>query len=283
MNSLDPYSQGIRSGTEINRLERDAMKDAFLSDALDGYDATKGNHAERIAEIRKEIAVRTVNRNKILLRRIAFAGIILLLIVGGIFLLNKFVPSWENKKIVITTEHPAIENAIPDTDTQLPEMEGEEMPSDENEYTMSNTLTEELPETENTDSVLPENLELEPIQTPELSNIKLLETTKSPQETDDLLDFDYSSLENQVPKPVIGIPAYREYLATEMIRPTDKKCSKAKGNVLLSFHIDKNGHPINILVKKSLCPGADAEALRLLINGPDWSIGNKEVELEIRF
>jgi hypothetical protein len=287
MSSLDKYSQGIRSGNDINRLERDAMKDAFLSDALNGYDTIKGNHAERIGEIRKEIAVQTRNRNKEIRRWIVLAGILLLLVVGGYFLITQFVSSWESKKMIKLSEHFSIEKTSPDTNVQPSEIQDEEIHS-ETEYVVPDALTEELIKTENPDNVLPENLELEPIQTPELNDIKLPDISENfttRQDTDNLFglsDFDYASLENQVPKPVIGIPAYQEYLETEMIRPTNKKCRK-KGKVALTFYIDGNGHPINILVKKSLCPDADAEALRLLISGPDWTIGKKQVELEIKF
>ncbi|GHU63417.1 hypothetical protein FACS1894123_06140 [Bacteroidia bacterium] len=288
MSSLDAYSQGIRSGSEINRLEREAMKDTLLSDSLDGYDTIKGNHAERILEIRKEIAVQTGSRSQELRRWIAMAGILLLLVAGGFFFITHLLSSGKSVKIVTKTEHFSIEKTSPDINIQPSEIQDEEIQI-ETEYVMPDALTEELPETKTSNSVLPENLELEPIQTPELNDIKLpgiSENFTIMQETDNLpsLDnFDYASLENQIPQPVIGISAYRKYIRTEMIKPTDKKCRKANGKVVLTFYIDGNGHPTNILVKKSLCSAADEEALRLLINGPDWTIGNKQVELEIKF
>lgn len=50
MKSLMQYIQGSRKGKEAHRLEKEAMKDPFLSDALDGFQAVKGNHVESIEE-----------------------------------------------------------------------------------------------------------------------------------------------------------------------------------------------------------------------------------------
>ena len=80
--SLESYIQGQRRGIAVNRLEREAMQDPFLSDALEGYDTIKGNHAERIEELQTQILKRnqthSVNFKKI--------GIILffVLLLGGV-------------------------------------------------------------------------------------------------------------------------------------------------------------------------------------------------------
>ena len=59
MKSLMQYIQGSRKGKEAHRLEKEAMKDPFLSDALDGFQAVKGNHVESIEEMRRRISHRT--------------------------------------------------------------------------------------------------------------------------------------------------------------------------------------------------------------------------------
>ena len=45
------YIQGKRNGKEANRLEKEAMKDPFLADAMDGYQQTTGEHIRRIQEL----------------------------------------------------------------------------------------------------------------------------------------------------------------------------------------------------------------------------------------
>ena len=51
---LKDYIQGDRRGKEANRLEREAMSDPFLQDAMDGFDAVSGNHAQIIEQLEKK-------------------------------------------------------------------------------------------------------------------------------------------------------------------------------------------------------------------------------------
>jgi hypothetical protein len=85
------------------------------------------------------------------------------------------------------------------------------------------------------------------------------------------------------PEPVIGKKAYNNYLKESLIRPNDNECKNVKGNVILQFSVDSNGHPANIRVIKSLCQSADNEAIRLLTNGEGWTQGNKETQITVRF
>ena len=55
---LKDYIQGDRRGKEANRLEREAMNDPFLREALEGFDAVGGDHAEVIERLENRIAKR---------------------------------------------------------------------------------------------------------------------------------------------------------------------------------------------------------------------------------
>ncbi len=48
------------------------------------------------------------------------------------------------------------------------------------------------------------------------------------------------------------------------------------GSVILSFELDRNGKPKRISVVKSLCTACDAEAIRVLQNGPEWTAEDKK-------
>ncbi len=50
---LIDYIQGRRRGKEANELERKALQDPFLQDALEGYDSVKGDHQATIRELEK--------------------------------------------------------------------------------------------------------------------------------------------------------------------------------------------------------------------------------------
>ncbi len=53
--NLKDYIRGKRHGEEANRLEREAMEDPFLQDAIDGYDAVEGDHASAIEQLEKQL------------------------------------------------------------------------------------------------------------------------------------------------------------------------------------------------------------------------------------
>lgn len=68
-------------------------------------------------------------------------------------------------------------------------------------------------------------------------------------------------------QPEVGFRSYRKYIRKSMKTPTDPSL---KGIVQLSFIIDPNGKPNNIIVEKSLHEAYDQEAIRLLKEGPIW-------------
>ncbi len=85
------------------------------------------------------------------------------------------------------------------------------------------------------------------------------------------------------PSPLMGMRAYQRDLQDRMIRPKDAVCGDKKGTVILEFNVDAKGTPININVKKSLCVSMDIEAIRLLQQGPKWTVGSQTVELKVKF
>ncbi len=85
------------------------------------------------------------------------------------------------------------------------------------------------------------------------------------------------------PKPVIGKDAYDKYIKNNLVHPSDKTCKNIRGKVVLTFRIDNDGIPTDIFVKESLCSSADAEAIRLVKEGPAWSSGDKEATVTIKF
>jgi hypothetical protein len=56
------YIQGHRSGREANRIEREAMRDPFLAEALEGYERTGEKRAPDIDMLRRKIRLRNRRR-----------------------------------------------------------------------------------------------------------------------------------------------------------------------------------------------------------------------------
>jgi outer membrane biosynthesis protein TonB len=85
------------------------------------------------------------------------------------------------------------------------------------------------------------------------------------------------------PIPVIGEEAYQGYLKKNIRHSVVSDCTRNSGIVVVRFYVDKNGRPDDISVFRSLCRVADKEAIRLVSEGPNWTIGKKQVILEISF
>lgn len=88
---------------------------------------------------------------------------------------------------------------------------------------------------------------------------------------------------DNTPQPVDGKRKYLKYLKKNLVRPTDETCAQVKGKVVLTFLVNKDGRPFHIKVKKSLCESSDKEAIRLVQEGPDWTYGNKQAEVTVKF
>ncbi|WP_316830272.1 hypothetical protein [Pedobacter aquatilis] len=95
---------------------------------------------------------------------------------------------------------------------------------------------------------------------------------------------DLDKAKGEITKPVpVSTINYEQYLEN------NNKLYNPKGPeqyVILSFKVKKNGRPGNITVIKSLNKKADAEAKRLIQNGPDWVLpkkGTDLVELSVKF
>ena len=87
----------------------------------------------------------------------------------------------------------------------------------------------------------------------------------------------------KTPQPVIGKRKYKKYLEENLIRPNDESCKDVKGEVVLSFFVDKEGRPQNITVVHGLCESADKEAIRLVKEGPKWTSGDLPTRVTVEF
>ena len=54
--NVKEYIQGQRHGKKANRLERQAMEDPFLQDAIDGFDSVEGDHLSVIEKLEKHVS-----------------------------------------------------------------------------------------------------------------------------------------------------------------------------------------------------------------------------------
>ena len=84
------------------------------------------------------------------------------------------------------------------------------------------------------------------------------------------------SLKFEEPEPADGWTNYDTYIANNLNMPGNQETRSLKGQVELSFEVDKDGDPVNIKVERSLCQKCDEEAIRLVKQGPKWKMKNKK-------
>ena len=75
------------------------------------------------------------------------------------------------------------------------------------------------------------------------------------------------------PAPVGGTPAFRDYLRREAIEFEPEKDTRMTGTVRVQFTVGADGKVSNLKVKRGLRDDYDAEALRIVCDGPAWQPG----------
>ena len=396
--NLWKYIQGDKKGRDAHRIEREALEDPFLQDALDGFDAVKDNHIERIETLQRQVTIASRSSKRHLFSKWSIAASILLLIsVGGyLFFTNKGedktliaqqthdteIPEQiliqEEREDVKSVEEKSVqppiikakeENKIkegnkkretPQIVQEISLSEAEEMlvadasiqsdtiifiPMDElnalaavkqtspmqdsNLVRIRGKVTDDNGEpligasivqkgttngaVSDMDGIFElkvkdpkgltiqyigyETLEIPAVRISDSMNIALHENTAMLEEvvvvgytiqrkadvTSSVSVIEKENKKAKKSEPVIGGKAYENYLKENQIQPIDESGKPVKGKVKLSFHVNEQGRPENITVEKSLNDSANAEAIRLIEEGPDWTWSDKKANITIQF
>jgi TonB family protein len=86
--------------------------------------------------------------------------------------------------------------------------------------------------------------------------------------------------------PVGGWNNFKQHLKSNLRHPAEADGAKVSGRVVIGFTVNADGSLGDVRVLKSLSPATDAEALRLVQQGPRWQpakAGPQPVRVSIRF
>ena len=289
MNLLN-YIQGERRGKKAHQLEQESMHDPFLSDAIDGYDKINDDPVYHLKTLRRQILKRSRKKTyRIQLWNIA-ACVLVVICFGAIFFLKDTNRLEEISYVENQTKGPIIEefqnqinesSAANDTILVIHEEEKEVIEkTPEKEKIKGEVIQREkvdyFSQTEEIQTAFRDKNENTTLTNAEIQAILLGENPEEFPEKTDEPNF-------QTPKPTIGESAYKEYLEKNRKLSIGSACESRRGKVILLFQVNEKGRPAKISVLRSLCQAADNEAVRLLQNGPDWTISERNTQLEILF
>jgi hypothetical protein len=248
------YVKGAREGAEANAIEVASMLDPFVSDALEGVLAVRGDHARRIAELDREIEARHFTpRAKLAWLWIALgaAGVI-----GAVALILIYMVPMAGVKV----------EELPDPKAAV------EVPVDTVAVADSVTVRDSIDVADSLAvPVVP--VAEETVDVPEAAKPQAATGRVSFSITKDGVSGKYVSA------PLIGLKRYGEYLNESAVPLSDG----ARGEVTLTFVVNHYGRPSRIRVVGFLSQEAHREAIRLLESGPEWHESDREATVVIRF
>lgn len=306
------YIQGKRRGKDAHNIERKAMEDPFLADALDGFDTVDGEHAERIAAIRTRLSVRGRKSNRRIMYVSVAASLFLCICVGGYYLMNmneqpliaQHVLS-ENKEDIIERVI-SEEEQVEDIQTVSEPLEQEEQkirshvesgrgivfsdtssssqPIVRKEVLPAQIMTNEEAEIQLSSEVAAMEMRDYAEDSVVIAQMEIGQISNKLNRSSDTESQMMASVSSGKPEPEIGIEAYKKYLKDSMTRPRSGVCAEKKGDVIVEFKINGEGRPYHIEFKQKLCEDLDKEAVRLIQYGPVWrGDTHQSIILEVTF
>ena len=238
------YIEGKLDSKKMYELEKQALNDPFLWEALEGYEQTQNPRTE-LSILQRQLHERIVHlqENKKVFDStwqrlsVAASASVLFIAAGILFWLNINRPasSVNQKQVEVSLIH---------------------HDSIRHEIRAYGGLSADG-----------KNLETVPSESVENAD----------SNSSNNLSGSISTASSQGVQPITGWDIYRQYLEDNMRRPAVDP--KSKGSVLLSFRVDETGKATELRVLKGLGEAYNMEAIRLVKEGPLWKTraGSKTV------
>jgi len=273
---INAYLEGRLNHEEMHRLEKQALSDPFLWEALEGYEYTS-DPGIQLSILQRQLQERIVHlqENKKIYdftwqRLSVAASASVLFITAGILFwmninrpgtmaerqvevslihqdsVNNEIQSYANRPVIREKKYPGSSDQ---TQTSL-----DGLPSGSNpEFELNSTSKEASTEITST-GTNSQNDQARIQKQAAVSRVRTLPVVVG--------DF------KQAVQPEPGWDIYRKYMEENIERP--KGNAIQGGSVLLSFELNEWGKPVKFRILKSLTKAHDEEAIRLIKNGPAW-------------
>ena len=290
---LKDYIQGKKQGREANRLEREAMNDPFLQEALDGFDKVAGNHAKIINRLEKRFTLPSVStllrRNMLLNISIAASILLLIGLFGAYLLLEK---NRQNASMLAEAQFTEDESGIL-FDSPVSQSIQEEKFHQE-PLIAECAKPKAIPAMKSSSTVSARD-ESSPVAD-DMAVVETIDVTETynlsaPSEVYAEAEYSAKSLNKEkerkretIQSDSIQHPFGEKEFQTYCQQKADKNVCAGKGaTVKVSFFIDETGKPAIIDFKSYSCEDAKKEIGNLLSSSPAWTKTDRKVTMTIKW
>lgn len=304
------YLRGKRNGKAANCLERDALSDPFLYEAIEGMSAVDADHEKILDGLNRRLQERTKPKNGKILYRWGVAASFLLLAGLAVWLASvpevemtdqlavvQVVDSiFETESLVASVSVSAVADSgsgnsrvkespgfatfqspsIPDSQVVVGEGEYGDFEIEEDAFPKQ-AVVKDLSGTSKVAGRSGRSVDTvrEKGTAEGMSNDKLVSARIHVASKKSL----------RVRGGQVWQQRFESYVTDSLRYPEEARKAKVQGDVQLSIRLNKRGHPVRIKVIKELSPACDREAMRL-VEFYDGVLGegkNQRIELTVSF
>ena len=297
---IQQYFEGKLDPEMMHQLEKQALEDQFLWDALEGYTNISNPGAdlsilqrqlhERIVHLQENKKVFNLTWQRL---SIAAAAAVLFISAGILFWMNS---NKADEKLASSSKQ--VNVTLMDSDSVTAIIKPAEISARE-QYSLSSRPVNDQAKIVTEKAIDHTNIASAPAinavadarpNASYSSNAKLSArniNSKAEPSTASQVSSSLKTINESVVMPVTGWDIYRKYLEENTRVPENEP--KLNGSVYLSFEINSVGRPMNFIVLNPLSDSYNAEAIRLVREGPDWksasgsNIKTGRVEVKFKF
>lgn len=240
-NRIVNYLRGDRRGKEANSLEKEALNDAFLYEALEGLTGAQRDIVRDIEYLSKRLKARTRSKWEMIGKT---WGIVVAVVVMGFVM-------WMGIRYVLIGRGQQDAKALYLAEGEIT---GEEI-AGKSDVNVAREHEEESLSSGNPDTV------------------RILQRPVAP---DSSVSTSYGKRDtvvegNRGSVPFGGYKKFYRYIRDSLRYPQDALERGLEGEIKLSFYVNKAGRPSHIRVVKWITYSCNREAIRLLSEGPAWN------------